>query len=117
MIINPYLNFNGNAREAFERYQTVFGGELIMQKMSEAPGSENFPENEREMLLHVSLPIGNGQTLMASDCLTSQGHHLIIGNNNYISISPDSREEASRLFNELSEGGIVEMPMEDMFWG
>ena len=69
------------------------------------------------MLLHVSLPIGNGQTLMASDCLKSQGHHLIIGNNNYISISPDSREEASRLFNELSEGGIVEMPMEDMFWG
>lgn len=117
MILNPYLNFDGNAREAFERYQTVFGGELMMQKMSEAPGSENFPENEREMLLHVSLPIGNGQTLMASDCLKSQGHHLIIGNNNYISISPDSREEASRLFNELSEGGIVEMPMEDMFWG
>ena len=67
--------------------------------------------------MHVSIPIGDGQFLMASDTVPSMGHVLNIGNNNYISITPDSREEADRLFNGLSAGGKVEMPMADMFWG
>ena len=117
MKLNPYLNFNGNAKDAFQFYQSVFGGELSMQKMEDAPGLENIAKQEKEMMLHVSLPLGDGQFLMASDCLESQGHTLTIGNNNYISISPDSRDEATRIFNGLSEGGAVEMPMEDMFWG
>ncbi len=117
MVLNPYLNFNGNAEEAFRFYQTVFGGELFIQKMSEAPGTENLPEKEKNLAMHVALPIGNGQFLMASDCLESQGHVLNQGNNNYISLSPDSREEARRIFDALSAGGTIEMPLDDMFWG
>ncbi|GAA4795065.1 VOC family protein [Olivibacter ginsenosidimutans] len=117
MKLNPYLNFDGNAEEAFKFYQSVFGGELYIQKMGETPGFENLPEEEKDLTMHVSIPIGDGQFLMASDCLKSAGHQLNIGNNNYISITPDSREEADRLFNELSAGGKIEMPMEDMFWG
>jgi len=85
--------------------------------MSEAPGTENLPEDEKNRAMHVALPIGNGQFLMASDCLPSAGHVLNVGNNNYISVSPDSREEADRIFNGLSAGGTIEMPMADMFWG
>lgn len=117
MKLNPYLNFDGNAEEAFKFYQSVFGGELFIQKMSEAPGTENLPENEKNLTMHVSIPIGDGQSLMASDCLKSAGHELNVGNNNYISVTPDSREEADRIFKGLSVGGKIEMPLEDMFWG
>lgn len=117
MTLNPYLNFDGNAEKAFRFYQSIFGGELFVQKMSDAPRTENLPENEKDRAMHVGLPIGNGQFLMASDCLPSAGHVLKQGNNNYISITPDSREEADRIFNGLSAGGTIEMPMEDMFWG
>lgn len=117
MTLNPYLNFDGNAEEAFRFYQSVFGGELFVQKMGDAPDTENLSEAEKNRAMHVSIPIGNGQFLMASDCVPSAGHVLHAGNNNYISITPDSREEADRLFNGLSAGGEIEMPMEDMFWG
>jgi len=117
MKLNPYLNFDGNAEEAFHFYQSVFGGELFIQRMDEAPGTENLPENEKKLAMHVSIPIGEGQFLMASDCLKSAGHQLNVGNNNYISVTPDSREEADRIFNALSAGGNIEMPLEDMFWG
>lgn len=116
MTLNPYLNFDGNAEEAFQFYQTVFGGELFVQKMDAVPDFE-VPEDEKNRAMHVALPIGKGQFLMASDCLPSQGQVLTTGNNNYISITPDSREDADRIFNGLSAGGKVEMPMADMFWG
>lgn len=117
MKVNPYLNFEGKAEEAFKFYQSVFGGELFIQKMSDAPGTENLSAEEKDYAMHVSIPIGDGQFLMASDCVPSMGHVLQRGNNNYISISPDSRDEATRIFNGLSEGGTVEMPLDDMFWG
>lgn len=117
MILNPYLNFDGNAEEAFLFYQSVFGGELFLQKMNEVPGTEELPADEKNRVMHVSLPIGKGQFLMASDCLPSQGHVFKQGNNNYISIQTESREEAKRIFDKLSEGGNIEMPLEDMFWG
>jgi PhnB protein len=117
MILNPYLNFDGNTEEAFRFYQSVFGGDLQVMKMSEAPDAENLSDEEKNLVMHVSLPLKNGQALMASDCVKSMGHILIPGNNNYISLSPDSREEATRIFNELSDGGVIEMPMDDMFWG
>lgn len=117
MTLNPYLNFDGNAEEAFRFYQSVFGGELFVQRMHEVPGTEDLPDDEKNRVMHVGLPIGNGQYLMASDCLPSKGHILHRGNNNYISLTPDSREEAYRIFNALSADGTVEMPMEDMFWG
>jgi PhnB protein len=117
MKLNPYLNFDGKAEEAFQLYQSVFGGELTVMKMSSAPGLENLSEEERNLMMHISLPMGDGQILMASDCLKSQGQVLKQGNNNYISLTPDSRAEADRIFAALSEGGVIEMPMEDMFWG
>lgn len=117
MILNPYLNFDGNAEEAFRFYQSVLGGELFVQKMSEAPGTENLSEEEKDRAMHVAIPIGNGQFLMASDCLPSAGHVLKMGNNNYISLAVDSREEADRIFEGLSAGGTIEMPLDDMFWG
>lgn len=116
-MINPYLNFDGNAEEAFRFYQSVFGGELFIQRMSDTPYGENLSDQEKDYAMHVTIPIGDGQHLMASDCIESKGHKLQKGNNNYISITPDSREEADRLFNGLSADGKVEMPMEDMFWG
>lgn len=117
MQLNPYLNFDGNAEAAFRFYQSVFGGELSIQRMSDVSDLDNITDEEKNRLMHVSLPLSNGQLLMASDCLPSHGHVLKPGNNSYISISPDSREEAERLYEALSEDGEVEMPLQDMFWG
>jgi len=117
--MNPYLNFDGQAEEAFNFYKSVFGGEFLggIHRMSDAPGCENLPENEKNRVMHISLPVGDGTILMASDNCPSMGHQLTVGNNVYISLHPDSRKEADRLFNGLSAGGSIEMPMEDMFWG
>lgn len=117
--LNPYLNFDGTAEEAMTFYKSVFGGDFMggVMRMSGAPGTENLPENERNRVMHVSLPIGDGNILMASDIIPSMGHKLTQGNGNYICISPDTKKEADRLFNGLSAGGVVEMPMADQFWG
>lgn len=114
--LNSYLNFDGNAEEAFRFYQSIFGGELTIHKMADMPGAEHLAENEKHRVMHISLPIGE-DVLMASDILPSMGHVLNVGNNNYISVFTSSREEAERLYAGLSEGGVIEMPLEDMFWG
>ena len=114
--LNPYLNFDGNCEEAFNYYKKVFGGEFsYFSRMSDME-NEEFPEEDKNLIMHVSLPIGN-DILMGSDVATDMKPMFKQGNNNYISITPTSREEADRLFNELSAGGEVEMPMEEMFWG
>jgi PhnB protein len=116
--MNPYLNFDGTAEEAFTFYKSVFGGEFqTVQKMGGAPGTEQLPEDEKNRIMHISLPIGKDDILMASDIMPSAGHKLEVGNYSYISIFADSREDADRLFNGLSEGGTIEMPLEDAFWG
>jgi PhnB protein len=118
MKVQPYLNFDGQAQEAFAFYKSVFGGEFVANmKMSEAPGSEDLSEVEKNRTMHISLPIGGGILLMAFDIVPSMGHKLNQGNGLYISLHPESREEADRIFQNLSEGGEVEMPMEDQFWG
>jgi PhnB protein len=115
--LNPYLNFDGTAEEAFTFYQSVFGGEFVgAYKMEKAPGTENLSDEEKNRMMHISLRIG-GDLLMASDIVPSFGQTLTVGNNNYISVFPESKEEADRIFNGLSQGGTVEMPMEDQFWG
>ena len=114
--LNPYLNFDGNCEEAFNHYKKVFGGEFsYFSRMSDVE-NEEFPEEDKNLIMHVSLPIGN-DILMGSDVATDIKPMFKQGNNNYISLTPSSREEADRLFNELSAGGEVEMPMEEMFWG
>ena len=118
MQVNPYLNFDGNAEQAFEHYRSVFGGEFIAKlPMSEAPDSDKLPLEEQKRMMHISLAISEDTILMASDIMPSMGHKLPEGSNCYISLHPTSREEADRLFNGLSEGGYIEMPMEDQFWG
>lgn len=116
--MNPYLNFDGTAEEAFQFYRSVFGGEFLsVNKMSEAPGTKKLPENERNRMMHIALPIDGHTVLMASDTMPSMGHTLKEGNNVHISLHADSREEADRLFNGLSTGGKIEMPLQDTFWG
>lgn len=113
--LNPYLNFDGTCEEAFRFYKVVFGGEFLgdVHKMKDIPGME-IPEEAKNRIMHVVLPVGN-DLLMGSDVFP--GQPFVQGNNNYISLFPESREEADRLFGALSEGGEVEMPMADQFWG
>ena len=118
--LQPYLNFDGTAEEAMNFYKSVFGGEFAgngIMRMSGAPGTENLPENEKNRVMHVSLPISDGVVLMASDIIPSMGHKLTQGNGNYICIAPDSKQEADRLFKGLSAGVVVDLTMVDQFWG
>jgi PhnB protein len=116
--VNPYLNYAGKAEEAFSFYKSVFGGEFSgLFRMKDSPQAAELSEEERNHIMHISLPISDNVTLMASDVLCNYGHTLTVGNNVQISIHPDSREEADRLFKGLSAGGNVIMPMEDTFWG
>ncbi len=113
--INPYLTFNGNCEKAFEFYKSVFGGEFpFMGRYKDTPSEYEMPESEADKIMHVSLPIGNGTILMGSDAMDS--HRVNVGNNISISLNVESDEEAHRLFNGLSEGGNVTMPLEKTFW-
>ncbi|MBS9523795.1 VOC family protein [Litoribacter alkaliphilus] len=113
--LNPYLNFPGNAEEAFSFYRSVFGGDYMIQRFKEIPDMENLSDEDGEKAMHISFPIGDC-TLMASDVLSSQNQQLTSGNNFYISIDAKSEEEANRFFDGLSAGGEVEMPMQRTFW-
>ena len=120
--INPYLIFNGNCEAAFLFYQSVFGGEFpYIGKFKDMPPSEdeNCPPPsvaEADRIMHVSLPIGGGSILMGSDS-TSQSGDVAIGANVSMSLNTDSRAEADKLFNGLSAGGTIIMPMNKTFWG
>lgn len=117
--INPYLIFNGDCEAAFLLYQSVFGGEIpYMGKFGEMPpmeGQPELPEDEKNRVMHVTFPIGD-TVLMGSDS-NSQAGEVKFGENVSISINTESRAEADRIFNGLSNGGVVKMPMSDMFWG
>jgi len=118
-IVNPYLNFAGNTEEAFNFYKSIFGGEFIsLTRFRDMPiEGVNLSAEDSDKLMHIGLPLGNGQTLMATDALESLGQKLVQGNNIRISLHPDSKEEADRLFSGLSEGGKIEMPMAEQPWG
>jgi len=116
--VNPYLNFNGNTEEAFNFYKSVFGGEfLALMRFKDNPDCGDIAESDKDRIMHIALPIGDGNALMATDALESMGQKLNVGNNFYIALSPESKEEAERLFSGLSAGGKIEMPLQDMFWG
>ncbi|MCR4264524.1 MAG: VOC family protein [Candidatus Roizmanbacteria bacterium] len=118
ITINPYLNFNGKTEEAFNFYKSVFGGEFTgLQRFRDLPKSEqSMPENEGDRIMHISLAIGKGNMLMGTDISEGMGMKLTTGNNVHLSLHPETKEEAERLFKELSAGGKVEMPFEKMFW-
>ena len=115
--INPYLNFAGNTEEAFKFYQSILGGELNIMRFSDTPQAENVPPAIKDKVMHASLPIGKGNHLMATDACEEMGFNLKQGNNYYLCFSPDSRDDATRIFNALAEGGKINMPLQDMFWG
>ena len=116
--INPYLNFEGNTEEAFNFYKSVFGGEFsVLQRFKDTSEAPRVNEREKEMIMHVSLPLGNGTILMATDALESMGHKLTFGNNVHLSLEAESRDDAGRLFKSLSAGGKVTVPIADTFWG
>lgn len=116
--INPYLNFAGNAEEAFNFYKSVFGGSFaFLQRFKDTPEGPKVSNGEGEKIMHVSLPIGKANVLMATDTLESLGQKLTVGNNFHLQVEADTKEEAEKLFKGLSAGGKVTMPMADTFWG
>jgi len=117
MSLNTYLTFNGNCREAFEFYRSVFGGDFsVIQTFGDGPPDMGVPESEKDRIMHVSLPVGSS-VLMGSDSCSAFGPPAEMGNNFSISVEVDSREHCDQLFAGLSEGGSVKMPMQEMFWG
>lgn len=116
--INPHINFNGNAEEAFTFYKSIFGGEFVNIMRFKDLASPEFPvaENEANKIMHIALPIGKN-ILMANDVPASMGRTNENENRSKISISAESKEEADKLFNGLSEDGTIEMPITDSPWG
>jgi PhnB protein len=116
--INPHINFNGNAEEAFTFYKSVFGGEFakIMRFKDLASADFPIPENEANKIMHIALPIGKNM-LMANDVPESMGPTNENENRSKIAINAESKEEADKLFNGLSAGGQIEGPIGDSPWG
>lgn len=118
-IINPHVNFNGNAEEAFTFYKSVFGGEFSTVVRMKDMASAEFPvaEKDEQKIMHIALPIGKINTLMGNDVPEFLGKVNERENRSKISISAESKEEADKLFNGLSAGGEVEFPIADSPWG
>ncbi|HEV2339829.1 MAG TPA: VOC family protein [Patescibacteria group bacterium] len=120
--VSTYLNFPRNTEEAFNFYKKVFGTEFVdgIHRMSEVPPMEGQPplsEEDKNLVMNVQLPIIGGYLLMGTDAPESMGFKLVKGNNVQICLDLDTRAEANKYFNALSEGGKVEMTLQDMFWG
>lgn len=120
--VSTYLNFGRNTEEAFKFYQSVFGGEFeggIMRfdSMPPQPGMPPLPDEDKNLVVHICLPILGGHKLMGTDAPESMGFQLNFGNNIHINLEPDTRQETEKLFNALSAGGTITMPLSDMFWG
>ena len=117
--INPHINFNGNAEEALTFYKSVFGGEFLTIVRFKDTATEEYPisENEANKIMHIALPIGKHSVLMGSDTPEFMGKHNENENRSKISISTESKEEADHIFNGLSAGGQIEMPIAQSPWG
>jgi len=117
--VNTYLTFNGSCEEAFNFYKSAFGGEFAhISKFRDMPENPDTPisEADKDKIMHVSLPISEETQLMGSDTGGEWAKNFTLGNNFSVSINTDSKEEADRLFNKLSDGGNITMPMERTFW-
>lgn len=121
--VSTYLNFKRETEQAFNYYKTVFGTEFMgegIMRFKDVPPSDDMPpmpDEDKNLVMHVGLPILGGHLLMGTDAPESCGFNLQVGNNVYITLMPDTREETRRLFKALSEGGKVEQELQDMFWG
>lgn len=120
--VSTYLNFPRSTEEAFMFYRSVFGGDFegSIMRFRDIPADPNSPpmaEADKDLVMHVMLPILGGHILMGTDAPESMGFTVTPGNNTYINLEPDTRAETDRLFEALAEGGKVEMVLQDMFWG
>ena len=119
---STYLNFARNTEKAFNFYRSVFGTEFNgpVARFGDIPPQEGMPpmaEADKNLVMHIELPIVGGHKLMGTDAPESMGFKMNFGNNVHINLQPDTREETKRLFEKLSVGGIVTMELQDMFWG
>lgn len=120
--VNTYLNFVRNTEEAFNFYKSVFGGEFSapgISRFGDIPPAEGMlplPDEDNNLVMHVSLNILGGHTIMGTDAPESMGFSLAFGTNIHISLEPDTKEETKRLFAALSDGGKVTMELQDTFW-
>jgi PhnB protein len=120
--VSIYLNFQRSTEEAFNYYRNVFGGDFPggIMRFSDIPVSGNMPElpeEDKNLVMHVALPVLGDMILMGSDAPESMGFQITSGNNVYINLQPDTRIETQKLFGALSDGGVVEQELQDMFWG
>lgn len=116
MSVSTYLTFDGNCREAFEFYRSVFGGNFhMLTTFAESPEETRLADADKNNVMHVSLPIGDS-VLMGSDT-TPHGPPLAVGNNFSLSVDGESRQRSDELLAKLAEGGSVTMPMQETFWG
>lgn len=120
--VSTYLNFKDETEQAFTFYKKVFRTDFNgpINRFGDMPPMEGMPptpEEGKNLVMHVEITILGSHRLMGTDAPEFMGFKVNKGNNVHISLHPDSREEADRLFNELSEGGVVTMPMQDVFWG
>jgi PhnB protein len=121
--VSTYLNFSRNTEEAFNFYRSVFGGEFAgggIMRFGDIPPVEGAPrisDEDKNLVMHIELKIPGGHLLMGTDAPASMGFNLNFGNNIYVNLEPDSRQETQKLFKALSEGGKVTMDLQDMFWG
>ncbi len=119
-VVNVYLNFKGNCEEAFTFYKSVLGGEFpYVGRYNEMPPQEGMPpmsKEDGEKIMHISLPISKETALMGSDMVGEWAGSFKQGNNFSISVSVKTKQEAEKLFNGLSQGGMVTMPLSKTFW-
>ncbi len=120
--VSTYLNFPTETEQAFNFYRSVFGTEFVggIMRFKDIPPQEGMPPMPEEManlIMHIELPILGGHVLMGTDAPPSMGFTVHVGNNSYIMLEPDSRDETRRLFDLLSDGAKIEQPLQDMFWG
>lgn len=120
--VSTYLNFPRSTEAAFLFYKAVFRSEFPtpinrFRDIPAQPGQPELADADKDLVMHVELPILGGHVLMGTDAPESMGFQVVLGNNVYINLEPDDRTESIRLFNALSDGGKVEMPLQEMFWG
>jgi PhnB protein len=121
--VSTYINFSNSTEEAFLFYKKVFGTEFTapgIRRYGDMPAMEGMPptpDDLKNLVMHVELPITGGHILMGTDAPAQMGFTVTFGNNIHLQLEPDTREETKRLFDALSAGGKVEMPLQEMFWG
>ena len=117
MSLNIYLTFDGNCREAFDFYKSVFGGEYAaFQTFGDGPPDMGVTGVDKDKIMHVSLPVGSS-TLMGSDTTQDSAGTLIVGTNFSVSIVGESKDHCDNVFGKLLAGGVEKMPLQETFWG